>query len=478
MTDNLKAKKEKDIIAWYNEVLIKAKVVDFSSIKGFSVYMPYGYKIWEIIQEYLDKKFKEIGVENAYFPSLIPEHLLSKEEQHIKHFSVEAAWVTMGGDKKLDERLAIRPTSETIIYDSLANWIKSYRDLPVMLNQWVNIVRWETKETRFFLRGREFLWQEGHCVFRTDKEADKNALQMVKIYKEFMETMMAVPVFLGLKSEREKFAGADRSYTIETFLPGNYASQVATSHDLGTNFSKPFEIKFLNEKNEWEYAYQTSWGISIRAIGEMILTFGDDKGLVIPPKVAPIQVVVIPILEGKEDSKILSESKRIERELLKEGIRVKLDDSVNFSPGWKFNEYELKGVPLRLEIGAKEIADKEITYKVRFNGERGTIKSDALSSIAGKLDEIQSKMLNERKKKMMSTIKTTTDRDEFLSGLKQRTYIFKAAWCGAEECEDKIEEETGASSRLISIDDEGLLSDSCIYCGKKAVVNAYFSQSF
>lgn len=478
MVDNLKERKEKDIIAWYNEVLLKAKVVDFSSVKGFPVYMPYGYRMWEISQGYLDKKFKEMGVENAYFPSLIPEHLLSKEEQHIKHFKVEAAWVTMGGDKELDERLAVRPTSETIIYDSLSKWINSYRDLPVLLNQWVNIVRWETKETRFFLRGREFLWQEGHCVFRTNEEADRNALQMAKIYKEFMEDMMAVPSFIGIKSEMERFAGADRTYTIETFLPGNYASQIATSHNLGTNFSKPFEIKFLNERNEWEYAYQTSWGISVRAIGAMVIEFGDDKGLILPPRIAPIQAVLIPILGGREDSKILSEAKRIYKELLDMGVRAKLDDNVNFSPGWKFNEYELKGVPLRLEIGAKELTNKEVTYKIRFSGEGGAIKFGAVPSIMDKLDEIQSRMLNEHKKKVLSNIKSTSDRGEFLDGLKQRSCVFKAAWCGIGECESKIEEETGASSRFISIDGEELLSDRCIYCGRKAMVNAYFSQSF
>ncbi len=478
MADNIKNKKEKDVINWFNEVLLKAKVVDFSSIKGFSVYMPYGYRMWEMSQEYLDRKFKELGVENAYFPSLIPEHLLAKEEKHIEHFSVEAAWVTMGGDKKLDERLAIRPTSETIIYDSLSNWIKSYRDLPMMLNQWVNVVRWETKETRFFLRGREFLWQEGHCAFRTDKEADENALQMIKVYKEYMEEIMAMPSFIGLKSEREKFAGADKTYTMEVFLPGNYASQVATSHDLGTNFSKPFEIKFLNEKNEWEYVYQTSWGISTRAIGVMVLEFGDDKGLVLPPRVAPIQVVIIPILGSKSDEKIFSESKKIEKELLKLGVRAKLDGDKDSSPGWKFNEYELKGVPMRLEVGEKELQNGELTYKVRFDGEKGTIKLDKLASISEKLNLIQSKMLNEQRKKVMSNIKTTDNKDEFVAGLKERKYIFKAPWCGSEKCEDKIEEETSASSRFIPLDKDELISDRCIYCGEKAKFNAYFAQSF
>ncbi len=479
VAEKLKYKKTDNLIEWYNDVLIKAELVDFSEVKGFAVYRPCGYSMWESAQRYLDPKFKSIGVENTYFPLLIPEKILNKEKKHVEGFSPEVAWVTMGGDRELDEKLAIRPTSETIMYDSYSKWVKSYRDLPLLLNQWNTMVRWETKETRFLLRGRENLWQEGHCAFTSAKDAEKNALEALGFYRDFMEQVLAVPALIGRKSEKEKFAGAFRTYTVEAALSNNFTSQAATSHDLGQNFSKAFEIRFLDDKNSWEYAYQTSWGMSMRSIGVMVLVHGDDNGLILPPKIAPIQVVVIPILKGiAVDKDILAYAKKVETKLSTIGIRSKLDARDTYSAGWKFNEYDMKGVPIKIELGEREVAANSLSVKVRFGGERYSIKLGEINQIAQKLEEIQENMFDNAKKDMTSRIKVEKDKERFISELTNAKAILKSAWCGKEECEDKIKEITGATSRLIPLEKEELIDKKCVFCGDKANFNAYFAQSY
>jgi prolyl-tRNA synthetase len=477
MAEGLEIKKESDLISWYNQVIIKSEMVDFSAVKGFAVYRPYGYDMWERSVSYLDSKFKSIGVKNAYFPLLIPESILSKEKEHIAGFNPEVAWVTMGGDTKLDERLAIRPTSETIMYDSYSKWIKSYRDLPLLINQWNTMVRWETKETRLLLRGREVLWQEGHCVFRTNEEADKNARDIMNFYKQFLENMLAVPVFVGRKSESEKFAGAVTTYTAEAVLPNNFMSQAATSHNLGQNFSKPFDIKFLDEKNELRYPFQTSWGISMRSIGVMILVHGDNKGLILSPHIAPYQCVIIPILKDEKD-KIIDYCKQIESKLKEIGIRVLFDGREEYSPGWKLNEYDLKGVPLKIQVGKRELDSKNMSLKTRINNEQLLLAFSEIEKIKGKLEEIHERMLEKAREDSKKRIKEEDSKERFIKAIKESLYIAKASWCGTPECEENIKNETGATSRFIPLENEKLISEKCIFCGKDAKINAYFAKSY
>ncbi len=479
MADAIKTKKSDDLIGWYNNVLIESGMMDFSAVKGFPVYRPYGYEIWERIVEYLNKRFRELGVKNAYFPLLIPESILSKESQHIKGFTPEVAWVTKGGDRDLDERLAIRPTSETIMYDSYSKWIKSYRDLPMLINQWNTVVRWETKETRLLLRGREVLWQEGHCVFETAKQADANAIAMTKIYRDVMEKILAVPVFYGMKSEAEKFPGAEKTYTVETATPNNFMIQSATSHNLGQNFSKAFEIKFIDRQNNWQYVYQTSWGISMRSIAAMVMVHGDDNGLVLPPAVAPIQVVIIPIVkDDKKKEKILVYALEIKKKLDAMGIRAHLDDRDDQSPGWKFHQYDLLGVPIRLDIGEREEGSRTVSAKLRFDGSKDTFEEKNLIEIADKLGDIQSQMFENARLSASKKVEEISDKAEFIRKLKKDEKIVKAAWCGREECEGKIKEETGATSRCIPLDNEKMISEKCVYCGEPAIYNAYFSHTY
>ena len=418
MAEGIDVKKENDLISWYNQVVLKSEMADFSAVKGFAVYRPYGYDMWERSVGYLDGKFKSIGIKNAYFPLLIPESILSKEKEHIVGFNPEVAWVTMGGDTKLEERLAIRPTSETIMYDSYAKWIKSYRDLPLLINQWNTMVRWETKETRLLLRGREVLWQEGHCVFKTEEGADKNARDIMGFYTQFLEEMLAIPVLVGKKSEGEKFAGAVTTYTAEVILPNNFMSQAATSHNLGQNFSKPFDIKFLDEKNELQYPFQTSWGISMRSLGIMILVHGDDKGLVLSPHISPHQCVIIPILKEDKD-KILEYCRKVESKLREIGVRVILDERDDMSPGWKLNEYDLKGVPLKIQIGKRELESNSVSLKTRIKNEPSNLSYDELEKIKEKLEEIHKFMLEHAREAGKERIKEETSKEEFIKALRE-----------------------------------------------------------
>ncbi len=477
MVDGIEAKKEADIMAWYNQVVLKSEMVDFSIIKGFAVYRPYGYQMWEMSVSYLDSNFKSMGVKNAYFPLLIPESILSKEKEHVKGFNPEVAWVTMGGDTELEERLAIRPTSETIMYDSYSKWIKSYRDLPLLINQWNSMVRWETKETRLLLRGREVLWQEGHCVFRTEKEADENARKIIGIYKQFMEEMLAVPVLLGRKSESEKFAGAVSTYTIEAVLSNNFMSQAGTSHYLGQNFSKSFDIKFLDENNELKYPFQTSWGISMRSLGVMVLVHGDNNGLVLSPHIAPYQCAIIPIMK-EEKEKVIQYSKEVEKRLNELGIRTLLLDREDVSPGWKLNESDMKGIPLKIQIGKKEIESKSIFVKTRINREQFSVDFKDLNKIKDKLEDIHGFMLSNARKQLEEKIKVENSKENMINEVKNNLFIVKASWCGSPECEENIKNETGATSRLIPLEKEELISKECIFCGKPAIFNAYFAKSY
>ncbi len=478
-TQKLKHEKSENLIEWYNDVLLNSEMVDFSEVKGFAVYRPYGYAMWESVQGFLNPLFKSIGAQNSYFPLLIPEKILNKEKKHVEGFNPEVAWVTHGGDRELDERLAIRPTSETIMYDSYSRWVKSYRDLPLLLNQWNNMVRWETKETRFLIRGRENLWQEGHCAFASDKEAEKNALDTLKIYKALMEELLAVPVLVGKKSEREKFAGAVTTYTVECVLPNNFTSQAATSHELGQNFSKTFDIKFLDESNAWKYAYQTSWGTSLRPIGIAVMVHGDDRGLILPPNIAPIQVVIIPILKGDyKDKETIKYSRALEKDLSDLGIRVFLDARDTYSAGWKLNEYDMKGVPIKVEVGERELSSNSVYVKVRHGAEKYNLPMKELAKLKEKLVEIQKNMLESARKDMLSRIKVENNKQEFVSYLKEGKAVLKAAWCGREKCEDEIKEATGAASRLIPLEKEELIGNKCIFCGEKAEFNAYFAQSY
>ena len=477
MVEGIEVKKDRDIIGWYNQILIKSEMVDFSAVKGFAVYRPYGYEMWERSVTYLDSKFKSIGVKNAYFPLLIPESILSKEKEHIEGFNPEVAWVTMGGDNKLDERLAIRPTSETIMYDSYSKWIKSYRDLPLLINQWNTMVRWETKETRFLLRGREVLWQEGHCVFRTEEEADKNAIEILNFYRQFLEEMLAVPVFAGRKSEGEKFKGALKTYTLEAVLPNNFMSQAATSHNLGQNFSVPFDIKYLDENNNLQHPFQTSWGISMRSLGVMVLVHGDDNGLVLSPHIAPYQCSIIPILKEEKD-KVLDYSRKVEKRLKELGIRTILFDREDVSAGWKLNESDLKGIPFKIQIGKKELDSNTIYIKTRINKEAFSITFKDLERMTEKLEEFHDFLLSKAKKDAYSRIKDGKSKEEFVKAIKDSLYIVKASWCGEIECENEIDNETGATSRLIPLEKEELISKECIFCGKPAKFNAYFAKSY
>ncbi|MEM3829151.1 MAG: proline--tRNA ligase, partial [Conexivisphaerales archaeon] len=364
----LRNKKEEDLPAWYIELVQAAGLMDYSAIRGFFVYRPYLYAMWEKYVNALNSELRKEGVENAYFPILIPESLLKKESEHVEGFTPEAAWVESAGNNKLEERYAVRPTSETIMYYSYSKWIHSYKDLPLRINQWNNMVRWETKETRFLLRQRENLWQEGHSVFSTAQEADSDARKMLEIYSKIIKDMFAIPFYAGRKSEAEKFAGAVTSYTLETFFENGYSSQIATSHFLGQNFSKPFDIKFLDENNQWKYAYQNSWGTSGRLHGAMIIIHSDNKGLVLPPKIAPIQFIIIPIIydNSNDSDKCIELSKEVCEKIESFGFSAKVDADRDTTPGWKYNEYELKGIPFRISIGKDELVTKEISIKRRF----------------------------------------------------------------------------------------------------------------
>jgi len=472
-------KKSDAFSEWYTQVVLKSGLADYAPIKGCMILREYSYAMWEKIQDYFNARIKKTGHKNAYFPVFIPERFLRKEAEHFQGFVPEVAWVTAGGNTELKERLAIRPTSETVIYTMYKKWIKSWRDLPILLNQWCNIVRWETKATKPFLRTREFLWQEGHTAHVAKEEADREVKDILMIYKDLMENLLAIPVLIGTKTESEKFAGALYTTTLEALMPDGKALQMGTSHNLGQNFSKAFRIKFFGEDEKERYVWTTSWGISTRLIGALVMVHGDDKGLVLPPKVAPYQVVIVPILykEAKKDL-ILNKARETQRRLEENGIATVLDDRVEYTPGWKFNEWELKGVPIRIEIGPRDIERKQVAAARRDTFEKVNIGEEELvGNINKMLREIQDNLFNRAKKFQEEYTTTVKTYAAFKEALRKKGGFIKACWCSSSECEEKIKEETGATIRLIPFEKEELFSN-CVHCGDKAKEVVLFAKAY
>ena len=455
---------EENFAQWYTDIVRKADLADYTDTKGCIAIKPYGYAIWENIQKVADEKFKETGVTNLYMPVLIPESMLNKEKDHVEGFAPEVAWVTYGGNEELDERLCIRPTSETMMSTMYAKWVKSWRDLPILGNQWCNVLRWE-KETRPFLRSREFLWQEGHTVHETAEEAKERTLLMLDIYADIIENYLAIPVLKGQKTEKEQFAGADATYTVETLMRDGRALQAGTSHYFGQNFTKPFEVKFQNRDGKEEYAYQTSWGISTRLIGGIIMAHGDNRGLKLPPRIAPTQVIIIPIAMHKDG--VLDKNKELYN-MLKKKFRVELDDRDNYTPGYKFNDCEMRGIPLRIEMGPRDIEENKAVLVRRDTLEKETVSLDNIENrILELLEEIQNNMFNECLKRREERTTVAYSLDEILKNLEENQGYVKTMWCGSRECEDKVKEVTGAPSRCIPFEQEHL-ADTCAICGKEA----------
>ncbi len=465
---------EQDFAQWYTDVIKKTDMVDYSPVKGFMAIKPYGYGIWENIQAYVDKRFKDTGHKNCYFPLLIPENLLKKEADHVEGFAPEVAWVTHGGDEELAERLAIRPTSETIICEMYSRWLNSYRDLPFLYNQWCNVVRWE-KSTRPFLRTSEFLWQEGHTLHETQEEAQEETLQMLNIYKETAEELLAMPVVVGKKSEKEKFAGAHATYTMEALMHDGKALQAGTSHNLAQHFTKAFDISYLSRDGKQEYPYHTSWGISTRLIGGIIMVHGDNRGLVLPPGVAPTQVAIVPIATHKEG--VLDKASEIFSQL-KGLARVELDDRENYSPGWKFNEWEMKGAPLRIEIGPRDIENNQVMVVRRDTLEKTPVPMDELTSRIPELLKTINTNLFEKAKKMRDENTHYAESLEELKKIMDTTQGFvKAHWCEDPECEETIKQETGATMRCVPFEQEDIGGD-CPFCERKGKSLTYFAKAY
>ncbi len=474
----LTVKKSEDFNEWYNQVVLKADLIDYSSVSGCMVFKPNSYAIWENIQKVFDDKIKKTGHKNCYFPMFIPESLLKKEAEHVEGFSPEVAWVTKAGDTELNERLAIRPTSETVMYESYSKWIRSWRDLPLLLNQWNSVVRWEFKHAKPFLRTREFLWQEGHTAHATKEGAEKEVMQQLFEYVDLIENYMAIPVIAGKKTDKEKFAGADYTTTVEAFMPDGKALQMGTSHLLGQNFAKVFGIKFLDKDEQEKYAWQTSWGLSTRTIGAMIMTHGDDKGLVIPPRLAPTQVVVVPIIFKENKDLILAKAKDIIKRLKLKNYSVELDDRDSYTPGWKFNEWELKGVPLRIEIGPKDLEEDQLIIVRRDTNEKITIKTkDLEKKIDETLNDIQENLLKKAKEYLKSSIVEAKNFDDFVKVIKNKR-MAKALFCGETECEDWIKDKTeGATCRCIPFEQKSA-KGKCVQCGKEAKFWALFGKGY
>lgn len=469
-------KKSENFSQWYIDVILKSDLADYAPVKGCMIFKPYGYAIWENIQKALDEEIKKAGVKNAYFPLFIPENFLKKETEHIKGFSPELAVVTIGGGEKLKEKLIVRPTSETVIYEMYRKWIKSWRDLPILMNQWCNIVRWEMR-TRLFLRTTEFLWQEGHTVHKTHEEATKEVMRALKMYVDFYSNFLAINGISGKKSESEKFPGALETYSYEMLMPDGKALQGCTSHDLGQNFAKVFNIKFQDRDGKEKIPWQTSWGFSTRSIGALIMVHGDNSGLIIPPKIAPIQIVVIPIFQGKAiDKKLDKKSKEI-KEILKD-FKVEIDFRKEYSLGWKFNEWELKGVPLRIEMGPKELKANKITLVRRDTGEKYSVSSKQIILKTKKiLDSIQKNLFEKSSQLLKENTREVLNYKEFKDIIKREKGFLKAFWCENPKCEEKIKEETKATIRVLP---PGVKTEKgrCIYCGNPAKNKWIFAQGY
>lgn len=467
-------KKSENLSDWYNKIILLAELADYGPAKGTMIYRPYGFAIWELIQKEMDQLIKERGVENGSFPLFIPESLLKKEQAHVEGFSPELAVVTIGGGEKLSEKLVLRPTSETIMYDAYSRWIHSWRDLPLMINQWNNVVRWE-KRTYLFLRTTEFLWQEGHTAHATHDEAWNMVKWAMNMYQKVYRELFAIPGYIGKKSESEKFAGADTTLTFESLMPEGKALQSCTSHDLGKNFSKTFNISFLNSEGVTEYVWQTSWGLSTRSIGGLIMMHGDDAGLVLPPRLAPIQVIILPVNTEEE---ILTSCNKVVKILETSGVRVKIDSLDNESLGSKINKWELKGVPLRVEIGAKEIEQGIITAVRRDTGEKLKFSHDKLQTeIQALLDRIQEDLYQKAKKFLKDNTQNVDTYDMFKETLSKKRGLLSAFWCESAECETKIKEETKATTRCLPLENKEQ-NGTCIYCGKNAKHRWLFGQAY
>lgn len=471
--------KDADLSAWYTAVTIKAQLVSYSPVRGCVVLRPYGFGLWENLQKELDERFKATGHENAYFPLLIPEHLLMKEADHVAGFAPEVAWVTHGGQEELTERLAIRPTSEVIVGTMYAQWIESYRDLPILINQWANVLRWE-KATRPFLRTMEFLWQEGHTAHASAQEAREETLRMLGVYEEFARNVAALPTYTGAKSAGERFPGAVETYSIEALMPDGKALQAATSHDLGQNFAKAYDITFADRNQQIQHAYTTSWGMSWRMLGAVIMAHGDDRGLRVPPKLAPIEAVFVPIVRGGDD-RAVAKAHELAAVLRKAGRRVKVDDR-DQTPGWKYAEWEMRGVPLRVEIGPKDLESGSamLVRRDKQKGEDGAKASvpfeGLAAAVADQLESIHAALYERAESFLHAHTFHPTQRDEFLERCKSRDGMIDIAWCGRAECEAQVKAQTTATTRNIRPLEGG--ETICVACGEPARVRAYFAQSY
>jgi prolyl-tRNA synthetase len=445
-------------------------------MKGMMVIRPHGYAIWENMQRLLDKRIKETGHVNAYFPLFIPETFLQKETEHLEGFSPEVAWVTHGGEEELEERLAVRPTSEAIIGNMYSKWIKSWRDLPVLINQWANIVRWE-KVTRPFLRTTEFLWQEGHTAHETSEEAEKETLMILDMYKEFVETELAIPVVAGRKTARERFAGALETYAIEALMSDGKALQMGTSHNLGQHFSQVFNIRFEDRDQKLQYVWQTSWGVSTRMVGAVIMAHGDDSGLKFPPKISPVQIMIIPISLGNWKQEVLPTAQKLEQELRQDGWRIELDEREEFTPGWKFSEYELRGIPLRIEIGPRDIKNNQVVLVRRDTMTKEPVGLDSLKAkIPQILSEIQATMLAEAKKFLVENTRTVDNYQDFKAVLESKKGFIETFWCGNQVCEDNIKDETMATIRVVPLEQNK--KGKCVHCQADAGHWVYFARAY
>ena len=469
----INVKKSDNFSEWYNEVVLKSELAEHSVIKGFMVIRPRGYAIWEKIQEYFDKRIKQLGVKNAYFPLLVPESFFKKEAEHAEGFAPELAWIAQ---EEEGVRYALRPTSETVMYDSYGKWIRSWRDLPLRINQWCNILRWEVKQTKLFLRTREFLWQEGHCVYETEEECNKEALLYLNEYKKLCEDLLAIPVLEGKKTDKERFAGAKTTYTLEALMPDGKCLQMGTSHNLGQNFAKAFNIKFLGRDEKEYLPWQNSWGFSTRLIGAVVMMHSDDKGLVLPPKVAPTQIIIVPIYKSNEKEKIIKKADEIKNKL--KSYAIELDDRDGYTPGWKFNEWELKGVPLRIEIGPKDIEKKQVVLVRRDNNKKEFVNLTQLDKkVKDTLEDIQTSLFEKAKNFLNSNTTEARDWNDFVKQIKNRKLV-KASFCGKVECEDLIKDKTGgATSRLIPLEQPKNISN-CVHCGNQGKFLVYFAKAY
>ncbi|MBR4168655.1 MAG: proline--tRNA ligase [Lachnospiraceae bacterium] len=465
---------EEDFAQWYTDVVKKADLIDYTSVKGCMVFKPAGYAIWELIQSQMDRRFKETGVENVYLPMFIPESLLEKEKDHVEGFAPEVAWVTMGGLQPLQEKMCVRPTSETLFCDFYKNEVHSYRDLPKNYNQWCSVVRWE-KETRPFLRSREFLWQEGHTIHATAEEAEERTIRMLNVYADFCEQVLAIPVVKGRKTEKEKFAGAQATYTIEALMHDGKALQSGTSHNFGDGFARAFDIQFTDKDNTLKYPFQTSWGTTTRLIGAIIMVHGDNSGLVLPPRVAPTQVMIVPIRQQAEG--VLGKAAEINAALKAAGIRVKTDDSEK-SPGWKFAEQEMRGIPIRIEIGPKDIENGKAILVRRDNGEKTEVAIDAIpETVKALLDQIHDDMLKRARERRDANTFVARTKEEFEQIFAEKTGFVKAMWCGDRACEDEIKEKLAVTSRCMPFEQEKI-ADTCVCCGKPAKHMVYWGKAY